>query len=151
MEPGERDLEIEILTHRQRLEKVISGQKPDRIPVALWRHFPVDDQSPERLAAATASFQKTFDFDLIKVTPSSSFCLKDWGVDDAWKGDPEGTRSYTRFVIHEPEDWYRLPVLSPDRGYLAQQLTCLKSVSYTHLRAHETVLDLVCRLLLEKK
>ena len=24
------------------------------------------------------------------------------------------------------------------------------SVSYTHLRAHETVLDLVCRLLLEK-
>ena len=25
------------------------------------------------------------------------------------------------------------------------------SVSYTHLRAHETVLDIVCRLLLEKK
>ena len=24
-------------------------------------------------------------------------------------------------------------------------------VSYTHLRAHETVLDIVCRLLLEKK
>ena len=28
---------------------------------------------------------------------------------------------------------------------------CLMAVSYTHLRAHETVLDLVCRLLLEKK
>ena len=28
---------------------------------------------------------------------------------------------------------------------------CSVSVSYTHLRAHETVLDLVCRLLLEKK
>ena len=28
---------------------------------------------------------------------------------------------------------------------------CDVSVSYTHLRAHETVLDLVCRLLLEKK
>ena len=27
----------------------------------------------------------------------------------------------------------------------------LGAVSYTHLRAHETVLDLVCRLLLEKK
>ena len=26
-----------------------------------------------------------------------------------------------------------------------------QSVSYTHLRAHETVLDIVCRLLLEKK
>ena len=30
-------------------------------------------------------------------------------------------------------------------------LAGLAAVSYTHLRAHETVLDLVCRLLLEKK
>ena len=30
-------------------------------------------------------------------------------------------------------------------------LICHFPVSYTHLRAHETVLDLVCRLLLEKK
>ena len=29
--------------------------------------------------------------------------------------------------------------------------TGVGAVSYTHLRAHETVLDLVCRLLLEKK
>ena len=27
----------------------------------------------------------------------------------------------------------------------------VEAVSYTHLRAHETVLDLVCRLLLENK
>ena len=27
----------------------------------------------------------------------------------------------------------------------------INPVSYTHLRAHETVLDIVCRLLLEKK
>ena len=31
------------------------------------------------------------------------------------------------------------------------QRRCRDPVSYTHLRAHETVLDLVCRLLLEKK
>ena len=42
-------------------------------------------------------------------------------------------------------------------GPAYQQLTDLAErsglspVSYTHLRAHETVLDLVCRLLLEKK
>ena len=28
---------------------------------------------------------------------------------------------------------------------------CFTPVSYTHLRAHETCADLVCRLLLEKK
>ena len=30
-------------------------------------------------------------------------------------------------------------------------LRSIIAVSYTHLRAHETVLDLVCRLLLAKK
>ena len=36
----------------------------------------------------------------------------------------------------------------PDIGLLPVEDA---AVSYTHLRAHETVLDLVCRLLLEKK
>jgi len=34
---------------------------------------------------------------------------------------------------------------------VAEQKDPVGAVSYTHLRAHETVLDLVCRLLLEKK
>ena len=34
---------------------------------------------------------------------------------------------------------------------LEENYVNLNPVSYTHLRAHETVLDLVCRLLLEKK
>ena len=40
-----------------------------------------------------------------------------------------------------------------DRSYIASVESGQRniSVSYTHLRAHETVLDLVCRLLLEKK
>ena len=33
---------------------------------------------------------------------------------------------------------------------LEGKLEWINPVSYTHLRAHETVLDLVCRLLLEK-
>ena len=34
---------------------------------------------------------------------------------------------------------------------LREHMEGFTPVSYTHLRAHETVLDLVCRLLLEKK
>ena len=39
--------------------------------------------------------------------------------------------------------------LSQNRRAIQQYVA--EAVSYTHLRAHETVLDLVCRLLLEKK
>ena len=35
-------------------------------------------------------------------------------------------------------------------GLVLVDQAVLVAVSYTHLRAHETVLDLVCRLLLEK-
>ncbi len=112
--------------HRDRLETCLSGEAPDRVPVALWRHFPVDDQTPDGLAAATAHFQRTFDFDLIKVTPSSSFCLKDWGADDVWRANPEGTRDYTRRVIQRAEDWARLPLLDPTSGHLGDQITCLR-------------------------
>src|SRR5665811_1919554 len=38
----------------------------------------------------------------------------------------------------------------PDEDPKVGTLYVKKAVSYTHLRAHETVLDLVCRLLLEK-
>ncbi|MDD5467124.1 MAG: uroporphyrinogen decarboxylase family protein [Anaerolineales bacterium] len=116
------------LTHRQRLERCLAGERLERVPVALWRHFPADDQDPARLAAATVYFQRTYDFDLVKVTPASSFCVKDWGVDDEWRGVAEGTRDYTTFAIHEAEDWLRLPVLDPRRGRLEGQLRCLEMI-----------------------
>ena len=114
------------LSHRDRMVACLSQAKLDRVPVALWRHFPVDDQTPDGLAAATAAFQRTFDFDLIKVTPSSSFCLRDWGVQDEWRGDPEGTRDYSTPLIHKPEDWRKLTRLDPYSGHLGDQLTCLR-------------------------
>lgn len=112
-------------THRQRLEACLAGQTMDRPPVALWRHFPIDDQKPETLAAATLQWQKTYDWDLVKVTPASSFEIKDWGVQDEWIGDSEGTRSYTRRAIFNLEDWSKLTVLDADSPHLAAQLKCL--------------------------
>jgi len=117
------------MNHRERLEVCFGGGKPDRIPVAMWRHFPVEDQSPGDLAAATMDFQRRYEFDFVKVTPASSYCLKDWGVEDAWRGSTEGTRDYTRRVIRQPEDWERLPVLDPNRGYLSDQLECLRMLT----------------------
>ncbi len=116
------------MTHRERLQTCIDGGRPDRTPVALWRHFPVDDQSPDSLAAAQIAFQRQFDFDLVKVTPASSFCLRDWGADDVWEGHTEGTRRYIKSVIAEPPDWEKLPVLDPQKGYLGGQLACLRAI-----------------------
>jgi uroporphyrinogen decarboxylase len=115
-------------THKERIREVLAGNHPDRVPVGLWRHFPVDDQDPEMLAESTLDFQKRYDLDLIKVTPESSYCLKDWGAQDRWEGNTEGTRIYIKYVVQEPQDWDRLKVLDPRSGFLGAQLHCLKIV-----------------------
>ena len=53
--------------------------------------------------------------------------------------------------IASDEKWPYLIVLEDDVILAEDFEKRVKSVSYTHLRAHETVLDIVCRLLLEKK
>jgi uroporphyrinogen decarboxylase len=119
---------METISHTERMKAVLEGRQPDRIPVALWRHFPVDDQDPMMLAESTVRFQQEYDLDLIKVTPASSFCLKDWGVEDAWKGNTEGTRDYMRAVVRKPGDWGKLKVLHPAKGAMGAQLECLREV-----------------------
>jgi uroporphyrinogen decarboxylase len=118
------------LTARERLQACIKDDPAlDRPPVALWRHFPVDDQSPESLAAATLDFQHHYDFDLVKVTPASSFAIRDWGAQDAWEGSTEGTRRYTHHPIQTPGDWERLPKLDPRKApHLSRQITCLRQI-----------------------
>ncbi len=113
---------------RERLEAVVNGEQPDRLPVALWRHWPGDDQDAAALAAAHLKWQADYDWDLVKVSPASSYCLVDWGVEDRWEGAAEGTRAYGKRLIQKPEDWLKLKPLDPDEGMLARQLEALRLV-----------------------
>ncbi len=127
---------------RERLSAALSGAAPDRAPVALWRHFPVDDQRPGDLAAATLEWQALYDWDFVKVTPASAFMLRDWGAEDEWRGEPEGTRQYTRRVIQRPEDWLTLRPLDPQAGALGAQLEALRLIR-AGLDPHTPVLQTV--------
>jgi uroporphyrinogen decarboxylase len=115
-------------TKRERLEATIAGDASDRPPVALWRHWPGDDQDAARLAASHVKWQRDYDWDLIKVSPASSFAIADWGAQDRWVGSLEGTREYTRRVILEPHTWETLAPLDPAQGMLATQLEALRLV-----------------------
>lgn len=107
---------------RKRLEAAISGEKTDRAPVALWRHFPGDDQAADTVAAAHLQWQRNYDWDLLKISPANSFCVVDWGVRSRWEGTLEGTRTIIRRRVERPEDWEKLHVLDPANGALAVQI-----------------------------
>jgi len=116
---------------RARLEATFGGEPVDRAPVALWRHWPGDDQRADDLAAAQLAFQDRYDWDFIKVTPSSAYCVEDWGVITRYEGTTEGTRSYLQRRIHVPEDWANLESLNPKQGALGRQIRCLELIGHS--------------------
>lgn len=116
------------MNKRERLEKTFAGEATDRVPVALWRHWPGDDQRAADLARSTVEFQNAYDWDFVKITASSNYSVTDYGVQDEWEGNLEGTRRTTRHVIERSLDWTDLRPLDPTRGALGRHLECLRLI-----------------------
>jgi uroporphyrinogen decarboxylase len=116
------------MNKRERLEKTIAGEPVDRAPVALWRHWPGDDQRAADLARSVVAFQRAYDWDFVKITPASSYSVVDYGVTDEWQGNIEGTRAYTRRPVSRSLDWTELRPLDPMRGALARELDSARLV-----------------------
>lgn len=74
------------MDHWQRVDAALSGAPVDRPPIALWRHFPDDDQDPGVLTAHSVAWQQRWDFDLVKFMPSGTYGVEDWGAVSASTG-----------------------------------------------------------------
>lgn len=116
------------MNKKQRLLAAIHGEYPDRIPVALWRHFPIHDLTADGLAQAVVDWQATYDWDFVKVTPASGYAVEDWGAGFVDRGNREGTREYARRVIKQPRDWEMLWPLDVTEGMLGRQLQSLRLI-----------------------
>jgi uroporphyrinogen decarboxylase len=114
------------VTKRERVYAAIDGKPVDRPPVALWRHFPQDDQRAETLAQAHAAFFTQFDWDLLKVTSASGFYGDDWGLKSTYKANREGVRHYTERPIKKETDWPKLKRLDVTTGVYGRELKALR-------------------------
>jgi len=106
----------ERLSHTERLQALIEGAKPDRPPVALWRHFYRDEDDLDRFVEAMVTWQKRFDWDFLKINPRASYHYEPWGV--TMRPSPDELTKPERVVhpISKPQDWARvvpLPVRHP--------------------------------------
>lgn len=113
---------------RERLERAIAGEPVDRVPVALWRHWPGDDQRFADLARSIIDFQHDYNWDFVRVMPSRNYQVVDYGLQDEWGGNAQGSRDIKKRVISRSLAWTELRPLSPTRGALSQQIQCLRLV-----------------------
>jgi len=113
---------------RERLERTLHGEKPDRAPVAIWRHFPGDDLRIADFVRSTLDFQEQYDWDFIHTTPFSAYCVSDYGVEIGWTGDPSGDAHIIEPTIKRTLDWTELRTLEPARGELGKYLEALRGI-----------------------
>lgn len=113
---------------RERLERTLAGEATDRIPVALWRTLPGDDQRSADFAYATVQFQQTFDWDFVKITPTRYYSVLDYGVQTQWQGDVSGERTVLKRPVKRSLDWTDIRPLDPMRGELGKHVQAVKMI-----------------------
>jgi uroporphyrinogen decarboxylase len=111
---------------RERVYAAMEGQPVDQVPLSLWRHFHRRDQKPGDLVAATLEFYRTYDFDLIKLTPSGLYAIEDWGAQVVLSQNDHEPPTLKKPVIKKPEDWRNLPTLSSTEGAYGRELQAVK-------------------------
>jgi len=117
-----------VMSKRERLKAILSGKPVDRVPVAFWRHWPGDDQSPESLAAVALDFQQRYDLDFIKLPVSSAYTVTDYGVKHEYRGSLIGDRVHLEYAIKNIEDWGRIKPLDINRGTYGWHLDALRTI-----------------------
>lgn len=111
----------------ERVLAAINLKVPDRVPWALWGHFPAmsflkhyswekANRDGEESAKAHIALLNELDYkmDLLKVTPFYRFMAYHWGSKFKFTDNDESVET-VEVVVKEPKDWKRLWVLDPKK------------------------------------
>ena len=110
------------LNHRERIEMIIAGEKPDRFAGSIWRHFFHMENNALGTAEAMIGFQKRFDWDFIKVNPRADYHVEDWGLKQKWSTNEFKKHEKLVFPITQLKDWEKINVLPYTAKALAEHL-----------------------------
>ena len=111
------------MSRRERIVAALDRQPVDRVPYAVWRHFPRVDRSAAGLAQATLRFHERYGSDFLKITPAGGYAVEEWGCVEGEEVRPDGHRPCARCAVRAGDDWKTIRPLDPATaaGY-AQQI-----------------------------
>lgn len=116
------------MTRRERIQAALNREPVDRIPYAVWRHFPAVDRSAAGLAQATLRFHERYGSDFLKITPAGGHAVEAWGCVEGDEVRPDGHRACARCAVREASDWKTIRPLDPETapGYAEQIETIVR-------------------------
>jgi uroporphyrinogen decarboxylase len=89
----------------------------------------VEDETPQGLAAATLRWQRDYDFDLVKLTPTGTYGIEDWGAETTYVPNDHGVRTIVQYGVTSSDQWPGLDQLDVRRGYLGNQIAAVQLVA----------------------
>ncbi|MDM8528102.1 uroporphyrinogen decarboxylase family protein [Anaerolineales bacterium HSG24] len=116
------------MNKRDRVYAALEGMPVDQVPTSLWRHFYKQEQTATGLASATLAFYKQYDFDLIKLTPSSFYAIEDWGAKISFSQDDTEPSILKQPLIRRSRNWRNLATLRGTEGNYGEMLQAIKLV-----------------------
>jgi uroporphyrinogen decarboxylase len=115
-------------SHRERIQKIMAGEKPDRFGASNWRHFYHKESTAEGLAEAMLAFQKRFDWDFMKINPRAGYHAEDWGNTYKWSHDEFTKHDKTGFAVNSADDWDKIDVLPAGTPVLTDHLKAIELI-----------------------
>jgi len=117
------------MDHWRRVEAAVAGEAVDYPPIALWRHFPEDDQHVDQLVAQTLAWQDRWQFDLVKFMPSGTYGVEDWGAVSAYRGASNGARAVVKPAVVRTADWRNIRDIDVRQGSYGRQNQALAAAA----------------------
>ena len=117
------------MNHWDRINAALQGEETDRPPICLWRHWPIEDQTAESLAAVMVRWQEEYDCDLVKHAPAGSYVIEDWGGRTTYIPESShglGVRTITQRAVTATEGWPELEQLDVTQGHLGEHLAAVR-------------------------
>lgn len=116
------------MSRRDRIAAALNRQPVDRVPYAVWRHFPTVDHSSAGLAQATLRFHERYGSDFLKITPRGGYAVEAWGCVEGDLVRPDGHRPCARCAVREAGDWKKIRALDPATapGYVEEIETIVR-------------------------
>lgn len=116
------------MSRRERILAALNREPVDRVPYAVWRHFPAVDRSPAGLAQSTLRFHERYGSDFVKITPRGGYAVEAWGCVEGDALREDGHRPCTSCAVRSAHDWKKIRPLDPGvaPGYIEQIETIVR-------------------------
>ncbi|NVM43819.1 MAG: hypothetical protein HWN79_02790 [Candidatus Lokiarchaeota archaeon] len=110
------------------IKKSLKGHPTEKVPYAIWKHFPEFDKSPEGLFKAQMDFQNKFDSDIMKISISGRAFASDFGAEIGGYDPVSGSRVGVKYPIEVLEDWWNVKKIDVSKGEFGKQIKAMKLI-----------------------